>query len=164
LTTTGLARIIKVEMVCRVGSFVYLVGDHDGLSAVDPGCLHLAPKWRSADRLTVLDALPLPVDITWIAWSGDNRTLAAASAGQPSVNYLMYLPDGRAIVAETSSGWTEWLLLDSFDGHLIGKMSPQGHIAGSIASPLFAPSDWQHVYWPSAVAFSSLIPTSRRSP
>ena len=215
---------------------------------------------QNADRLTVLDALPLPADITWIAWSGDNRTLAAAttngvalfdtvsreqtgvlllgvpirrllfspdgrylllfpadflnspilwdmpanteadlfsgkwsgamaaafstdggqlvtgtqegtislwdlatgaldsvidvanlgadaSAGQPSVNYLTYFPDGRTIVAETSSGWTEWLLLDSFDGHLIGKMSPQGHIAGPIASPLFAPIDWQHVYW-----------------
>jgi WD40 repeat protein len=215
---------------------------------------------QNAGRLAVLGGLPLPADITWIAWSGDNRTLAAAttngvalfdavsqeqtgvlllgvpihrllfspdgrylllfpaefldpptlwdvqadakadlfsgkwsgvmaaafspdgsrlvtgtqkgilslwdlatgeldseidiadlgadaSAGQPRINYLTYLPDGRAIVAETASGWTEWLLLDSIDGHLIGKISPEGHIAGPVASPLFAPGDGQHVYW-----------------
>lgn len=92
--------------------------------------------------------------ITWDLASGNvAETIDLFAQGispggkQPRINDLAYLPDGQTLIIEVGGEWIEWLLWDLVEGRSLGLVSPEGHIAGPVASPLFAPADWQHIYW-----------------
>jgi WD40 repeat protein len=94
-------------------------------------------------------------DVTlWNLSSGEavgsfNVTEAGAdtSAGQPKVSSLTYAGDGKTLIVGSVGAVDETLLWDLSTGKSLTKPSPANHIAGPVATALFAPGDMNHIYW-----------------
>lgn len=90
----------------------------------------------------------------WNLSSGDtvasfNVTEAGAdgSAGQPKVSSVTYTADGKTLIVGAVGAADETLLWDLSGGKALPKPTPGNHVAGPIATALFAPGDMGHVYW-----------------
>lgn len=74
---------------------------------------------------------------------------ADSSAGQPRVSNLTFTGDGKTLIVSVSGGSEEIVLWDLSAGKASPKPQPGTHVAGPVATALFAPGDMGHVYWQS---------------